>query len=710
MSATPHPFLDSFDPEPERTFRVRRKAQRQIPIPDFEEMENVGNRNGNDGVGGPARIENTHVIDDNDRSMMDFIIPVFDELDPSIAQPVNGVPFKLEPVMFTMLQNMGQFHGLLMEDPHKHLRNFIEVANTFRNSNISDDVLRLKLFPHSLADKAKEWLNSLPSNSITNWHTLAEKFIMKFFPSNKIVQTRCDITNFMQKDGETLVDVWERALANSAANGMFMTMSFNQAHELLEQMTQNYAQRPEERNQSRRVAGLHEIDPVTALSAKFDALSTLVRSQGQAIEAKLSQPQVPIPTPQVPVTQPQVNAVNTGETCVCCGGPHLFGSCPSNLKSVYYLGNQNNFSTNFNQGWRQNQQPQYFQGQGQQAGSSNAQTKMPFPTQNYQQTSRQQAVVQPSEMLIAPPSSLEALLREYLVKNKTKQNSLEAIVQSIPASLRNIESQLGHLANTMNTRPPGTLPSKTEEPRRNKEQCNMIELRNVRSVNQPEALLHVNIPFVDALEQMPTYVKFMKEILSRKRRLEEFETVALTQESNQYLLSKIPPKLGDPRNFTIPCTIGDHYIGRALCDLGASINLMPLSVYKKLKVDKFILPADFIILDYEEDREVPIILGRAFLATGGAVIDVKEGELAMNVNGEQVKFNILKAMKYPRDIEECSRLDIIDYVVKDKFLHESSLDSLQNSGFEGLEISQTDSEEVVKWLNSKTDVVWKNKN
>ncbi|XP_061360210.1 uncharacterized protein LOC133304219 [Gastrolobium bilobum] len=83
---------------------------------------------------------------------------------------------------------------------------------------------------------------------------------------------------------------------------------------------------------------------------------------------------------------------------------------------------------------------------------------------------------------------------------------------------------------------------------------------------------------------MPTYVKFMKEILSRKRKLEEFETVALTQESSQYLLSKIPPKLGDPQSFTISCTIGDHYIGRTLCDLGASINLMPLSVYKKLKV------------------------------------------------------------------------------------------------------------------------------
>ncbi|XP_061364547.1 uncharacterized protein LOC133307977 [Gastrolobium bilobum] len=490
MSATPHPFLESFDPESERTFRVRRRTQRanrQILLLDFEEMEDLGNVNGNDGVRGPARIENPPAIDDNDRSMTDFIIPVLDELDPSIAQPVNGVPFKLEPVMFTMLQKMGQFHGLLMEDPPKHLRNFIEVANTFRNPNISDDVLRLKLFPHSLAAKAKEWLNSLPSNSITNWHTLGEKFIMKFFPSNKIVQTRCDITNFMQKDGETLVDVWERfkillkqcpnhgllpwavlqtlynnlntqnrALANSAANGMFMSMSFNQAHDLLEQLTQNYAEWPEDRNQSRRVAGLHELDPVTVLSAKFDALTILVKNQGQAIEARLSQPQVPIP---------QVNAVNTGETCVFCSGPHMFASCPSNPESVFFVGNQNrnqnNFSNNFNQGRRQNQQPQYFQGQGQQAGPSNAQAKPHFPSQNYPQSPRQQPVAQSSEMPTSSPSSLEALLREYLVKNETKQNNLEVVEQSIPASLRNIESQLGHLANTMNSRLPGTLPSNT---------------------------------------------------------------------------------------------------------------------------------------------------------------------------------------------------------------------------------------------------------
>ncbi|XP_061351860.1 uncharacterized protein LOC133296819 [Gastrolobium bilobum] len=113
----------------------------------------------------------------------------------------------------------------------------------------------------------------------------------------------------------------------------------------------------------------------------------------------------------------------------------------------------------------------------------------------------------------------------------------------------------------------------------------------------------------------------------------------MTQESCKYL-GKLPPKLQDPGSFTIPCVIGNTYQGKALCDLGASINLMPSSVFKQLatgpaksttvtlqmadrsivkpegkvedllvKVDRFIFPADFIILDYEADVDVPIILG-----------------------------------------------------------------------------------------------------
>ncbi|XP_024022401.1 uncharacterized protein LOC112091893 [Morus notabilis] len=90
--------------------------------------------------------------------------------------------------------------------------------------------------------------------------------------------------------------------------------------------------------------------------------------------------------------------------------------------------------------------------------------------------------------------------------------------------------------------------------------------------------IHINIPFAEALAQMPTYVKFMKDILSDKRKLENFETVALTEEYSAIMQRKLPPKLKDLGSFTIPCTIGNSYFGKALCDLRASINLMPLPV------------------------------------------------------------------------------------------------------------------------------------
>ena len=152
---------------------------------------------------------------------------------------------------------------------------------------------------------------------------------------------------------------------------------------------------------------------------------------------------------------------------------------------------------------------------------------------------------------------------------------------------------------------------------------------------------------------MPSYTKFQKDILSKKIRLSEFETVNLTKECRAILQRKLPQKLKDPGSFTIPCKIGNSIFERALCDLGASIKLMPLSIVRRLgldevrptmvtlqledrslkhpqgviedvlvKVDKFIIPTDFIVLDMEEDKEIPILLDRPFLATSRAMIDV----------------------------------------------------------------------------------------
>ncbi|XP_021668793.2 uncharacterized protein LOC110656379 [Hevea brasiliensis] len=96
--------------------------------------------------------------------------------------------------------------------------------------------------------------------------------------------------------------------------------------------------------------------------------------------------------------------------------------------------------------------------------------------------------------------------------------------------------------------------------------------------------LYINIPFTKALSQMPSYAKFLKEIVSKKRNLEDYETIALIEECSAILQNKLPLKLKDPKSFFISCLIGNMNINKALCDLSASVSLMPLLICQKLNV------------------------------------------------------------------------------------------------------------------------------
>ena len=156
---------------------------------------------------------------------------------------------------------------------------------------------------------------------------------------------------------------------------------------------------------------------------------------------------------------------------------------------------------------------------------------------------------------------------------------------------------------------------------------------------------------------MPNYAKFLKEILSKKKKIIEEGIVSLTATYSAVIQRSLPAKMKDPGRFTIPCLIGKNEFKKALCDSGASINLMPLSVVQRLslgelspttiilqmadrsmaqpegvledvlvKVGKFIFPVDFVVMKMEEDNQVPLLLGRPFLATEAALIDVQKGE------------------------------------------------------------------------------------
>ncbi|XP_057724128.1 uncharacterized protein LOC130940096 [Arachis stenosperma] len=280
-------------------------------------------------------------------------------------------------------------------------------------------------------------------------------------------------------------------------------------------------------------------------------------------------------------------------------------------------------------------------------------------------------------------------------------------MQETRVSIQNLKVQVGQLSKRILERPPNTLSGDTEiNPR---EECKALIMANdpmmkketpiVKESEEKEALekaeatvlhapprvpiqkpetpqlqksqketkdkqyyqflevfkkLHINISFVETLKKMSPYIAFMKGLLSEKKVLKEDETVVLTKECSTLIQSKLPKKMPNPRSFQIPCTIGNVTFDKALCDLGSSINLMQLSMMRKLKIQEvqptkialqmankslrqahvlvenvlvkvgeLFLLADFVILDMGEDANNSIILGKPFLATGRALIDVE---------------------------------------------------------------------------------------
>ncbi|XP_027101291.2 uncharacterized protein [Coffea arabica] len=231
--------------------------------------------------------------------------------------------------------------------------------------------------------------------------------------------------------------------------------------------------------------------------------------------------------------------------------------------------------------------------------------------------------------------------------------------------------------------------------------------------------------------KIPSYAKFLQEILTKKRKLVDSETIALTEECSSIIQNKLPPKLKDPGSFTVPCTIGNVEFSKALCDLGASVSLIPLTMVRHLglkklqhtnislqlahksirhpmgileivliKVQKFIIPVDFVVLDMEEEVNVPIILGRPFLATASTIIDVKRGKFKFQIGQEEVEFDLSKVEKYPSFTDHVYSVDICDelaLVMSQVNLDDDSLELCLN----GIGLQEEQVEEMTEFLQAQ---------
>ncbi|XP_021721214.1 uncharacterized protein LOC110688759 [Chenopodium quinoa] len=195
------------------------------------------------------------------------------------------------------------------------------------------------------------------------------------------------------------------------------------------------------------------------------------------------------------------------------------------------------------------------------------------------------------------------------------------------------------------------------------------------------------------------YAKFLKDIFIGKRTCDVAETVSLTE--NCSAINKMPPKLKDPENVSIPCAIYKMLIDNSLCDLGVSVSLMLYSVNQRLelgklfptnitlqlidrsikfpkgkvedvplRVGKFVIPIDFVVLEMDEDFNILIIFGRPFFATSGAMIDVKTAKTSFKVGEEDIEFDLNESMKYlSSSLENCMRVEILDNIMNSMHEH-----------------------------------------
>ncbi|XP_026377999.1 uncharacterized protein LOC113272369 [Papaver somniferum] len=222
---------------------------------------------------------------------------------------------------------------------------------------------------------------------------------------------------------------------------------------------------------------------------------------------------------------------------------------------------------------------------------------------------------------------------------------------------------------------------------------------NVKKVEQDKEILdifkkiHVNIALIDAIRQVPKYARVLKDLCTRKKRLNANEVMSVGENVSAILQKKLPPKYKDPGSFDIPVVIGNKRFGKAMLDLGASVNVMPAFIYESLnlgplketrivlelvdrtnvypigiiedvlvQVNQLVFPANFCVLemDSRSDASIPLLLGRPFMKTVKTIIDIDKETLTMEFDDEKICFNIFGAMRYPSDVHSDVHANVLD--------------------------------------------------
>nr|GEX34944.1 uncharacterized protein [Tanacetum cinerariifolium] len=539
--------------------------------------------------------------------------------------------FEIKTNLLQLVQT-NKFHGFERDNPHTHISNCKRMTSTLKYWAVPNDAIKLMLFPYSLEGAARIWYEKEPPNSILTWDDLVNKFVNQFFPPSKTTHLKNEISRSTQRFEETFGEAWEhfkemlRACPhhgfseliqidtfyngfneqdqdslNSAAGGNLLSKTTREALKIIENKSKVRYSRSKS-NVSR--VNTNSRDSASKTDDRIDKVADQILNLVEIVNKQV-------------ITNATAKAVE--KTCVICRGAHAYYDCiatDSNQPSVCAAtGTYNQAST---------------------SGTLSSNT-VPNPKGEMKVVTTRSGLAYEGPP-IPTNSPLDKVVKQDNEEITDKEHS-------------NCQGRTAHIQ-------PPVVPISISEPDVSRTQpkpnipypsrLNDHKLRE-KATNQMEKFfqifhdLHFDISFANTLLLMPKFASTITSFLTNKDKLFELAKVPLNENYSAMLLKKLPEKLGDPGKFLIPCdflridlSLPELTPTQMTLELADRSITRPKGVAEDVffKVGKFHFPTDFVVVDFEADPRVPLILGRSFLRTGRALIDVYGEEITLRVNDE----------------------------------------------------------------------------
>ncbi|GJX92658.1 reverse transcriptase domain-containing protein [Tanacetum coccineum] len=554
---------------------------------------------------------------DDTRTMAQLLeAPTVGYEDAIVVPEITADNFELKHGLLTLVQNK-QFFGHDKEDPHAHIRYFNKITSTMKFPNVPSTSVKLMLFPFSLEGAGRIWVEKEHPRSIVTWDDLVLKFINKFFPPSKTTNLRSEITRFQQRFDETFYEAWDRfndLLRACPHHG------FSELHQL-----------------DTFYNALNSNDQDSLNSAAGDMVKALLLE-------KKNQTQAPAPVKAVEESCVTCGGAHSYRNCPATVG-NVYRDNIQEYVSQAAAANFNQGNTGYRAPIANKIRPPGFPPVQNQGNNQNRYNQNRGTNYNQGQIYRppiNQPPVHQAQPYQAPVPQTQGVTKtdfeRYVKANDAVMRNMQDQNQNLQNQMTNLTDMLSMLvnSNTASTSGSGTLPSNTitnpkvdlkgittrsvvayqgptipttsssppkvveREPEVTKDTVLPTNNGSTKDVQPPVVQIQSQVPnsepvvapvnlsfeisLTDALILIPKFASTLKDLIGNKEKLSKMARTPLNEHCSAVILNKLPEKLGDPDKFLIPCDFPGMDDCLALADLGASINLMPLSVWKKLSL------------------------------------------------------------------------------------------------------------------------------